>query len=191
MFCYFPASLISSTFTEKNSPFSRLTKNIPNLELFRQPRQADGRSVCFYPCMMECAPKLLKIPKSECPDIWIRLPRSRYFVQLLSRFVRQLTISFHTFLDITFHIVGPRRNTQIFRAWYFFSCTRRNSRFKHGSVIVHSIFAYFALSLSAAQVYMIQERCWFSHINFCASYFPHRINILFHSSQFDVIHIHR
>ena len=24
---------------------------------------------------MEGAPKLLKIPKSECPDIWIRLPR--------------------------------------------------------------------------------------------------------------------
>ena len=24
---------------------------------------------------MEDAPKLLKIPKSECPDIWIRLPR--------------------------------------------------------------------------------------------------------------------
>ena len=38
--------------------------------------------------------------------------------------------------------------------------------FEHGSVIVHSIFAYFTLSLSAAQVYMIQERCWFSQINF-------------------------
>ena len=36
---------------------------------------------------------------------------------------------------------------------------RRNSRFEHGSVIVHNIFAYMALSLSAAQVYMIQERC--------------------------------
>ena len=27
---------------------------------------------------------------------------------------------------------------------------------------VHNIFAYLALSLSASQVYMIQERCWFS-----------------------------
>ena len=45
----------------------------------------------------------------------------------------------------------------------------------HGSVIVHSIFAYLTLSLSAAQVYVIQER----------------IKILFLSSQFYVIHIHR
>ena len=27
------------------------------------------------PSKMEDARKLLKIPKSECPDIWIRLPR--------------------------------------------------------------------------------------------------------------------
>ena len=27
---------------------------------------------------MEDAPKLLKIPKSECPDIWIRLPRLKW-----------------------------------------------------------------------------------------------------------------
>ena len=46
---------------------------------------------------------------------------------------------------------------------------------KHGSVIVHNIFAYFELSLSAAQVYVIQERCWFSQIDFFVKYFPHRI----------------
>ena len=34
---------------------------------------------------------------------------SRYLLELLSRFVRQLTISFHTFLGLTFHVVGPRR----------------------------------------------------------------------------------
>ena len=27
---------------------------------------------------MEDAPKSLKIPKSECPDIWIRLPRHKW-----------------------------------------------------------------------------------------------------------------
>ena len=27
---------------------------------------------------MEDVPKLLKIPKSECPDIWIRLPRHKW-----------------------------------------------------------------------------------------------------------------
>ena len=68
--------------------------------------------------------------------------------------------------------------------WKFLCSTRRNSRFEHGSVIVHNILAYFALSLNAAQVYMIQERCWFSQINFFIEYFPHRIKILFLSSQF-------
>ena len=60
----------------------------------------------------------------------------------------------------------------------------RNSRFKHGSVIVHNIFAYLTLSLSAPQEHMIQERCWFSQIDFFIKCFPHRIKILFLSSQF-------
>ena len=30
------------------------------------------------PRKMEDASKLLKIPKSECPDIWIRLPRRKW-----------------------------------------------------------------------------------------------------------------
>ena len=55
---------------------------------------------------------------------------------------------------------------------------------KHCFVIVNNIFAYFTLSLSAAQVYMIQERCWFSKIDFFVEKFPHRINVLFLSSQF-------
>ena len=28
--------------------------------------------------MLEDAPKLLKIPESECPDMWIRLPRHKW-----------------------------------------------------------------------------------------------------------------
>ena len=55
----------------------------------------------------------------------------------------------------------------------FFSSSRGNSGFKHGSVIVNNIFAYFTLSLSTSQIYMIKERCWFSQINFF-EYFPHR-----------------
>ena len=31
---------------------------------------------------------------------------------------------------------------------------------------------------------MIQERCWFSQIDFFVEYFPHRINVFFLSSQF-------
>ena len=70
------------------------------------------------------------------------------FVELLSRPVCQLTKSFHTFLGMTFHIVGPRRNTKILGVLKFFSCSCVNSGFKHGSVTVSNIFAYFTLSLS-------------------------------------------
>ena len=39
------------------------------------------------------------------------------------------------------------------------------------------------------QVFMIKERCWFSQINFFVEQFPHRINVLFLSSQF-LCHLH-
>ena len=69
---------------------------------------------------------------------------------LLSRFVRQPSMSFHTLLGMT---------------------TRWNSRFKPVSVLVHNIFAHFTLYSGADQVHMIQERCWFSHrikiLDFC------------------------
>ena len=39
------------------------------------------------------------------------------FVQLLGCFVRQLAISLNTFLGMPFHIVEPRRDTEISRAW--------------------------------------------------------------------------
>ena len=42
----------------------------------------------------------------------------------------------------------------------------RKFSIRTGSVIVHNIFAYFTWSLSASQVYMIKERCWFSLIDF-------------------------
>ena len=38
---------------------------------------------------------------------------------------------------------------------------------------------FLAFSLSAAQENTIQERCWFSQIDFFVKYFPHRIKILF------------
>ena len=37
---------------------------------------------------------------------------------------------------------------------------------------------------------MIHKRCWFSQIDFFIEYFPHRIKILFITSQFDAIHRH-
>ena len=124
-------------------------------------------------------------------DVMVINAWSWYFVELLSRPVCQLTVSFHTFLGMTLHIIGPRTDSQIFRVWQLFSSPCGNSRFEHGSVIVHNFFVFFTLSLNTSQVYMIKEWCWFSQINFFVEYFPHRINILFLSSQFHVIHIHR
>ena len=40
--------------------------------------QAADAVSAFTRVKMEDAPKLLKIPKSECPDIWIRLPRHKW-----------------------------------------------------------------------------------------------------------------
>ena len=94
-------------------------------------------------------------------DAW-----SRYSVELLSRLVCQLTISFHTFLhDQPAPPAEIRDSNMVLQ-------------------LSNNIFAYFALSLSAFQVHMIQERCWFSQIDFFIEYFPHRIKILFLSSQF-------
>ena len=40
--------------------------------------QAADAVSAYTQVKMEDAPKLLKIPKSECPDIWIRLPRHKW-----------------------------------------------------------------------------------------------------------------
>ena len=40
--------------------------------------KSSRRSISLYPRKMEDAHKLLKIPKSECPDIWIRPPRHKW-----------------------------------------------------------------------------------------------------------------
>ena len=41
-------------------------------------RTSSGCSICLYQVKMEDAHKLLKIHTSECPDIWIRLPRHKW-----------------------------------------------------------------------------------------------------------------
>ena len=42
------------------------------------PGQAADAVSGYTAVKMEDAPKLLKIPKPECPDIWIRLPRHKW-----------------------------------------------------------------------------------------------------------------
>ena len=40
--------------------------------------QAADAVSAYIQVKMEDAPKLFKIPQSECPDIWIRLPRHKW-----------------------------------------------------------------------------------------------------------------
>ena len=42
------------------------------------PGQAADAVPAYTQVKMEDAPKILKIRKSECPDIWIRLPRHKW-----------------------------------------------------------------------------------------------------------------
>ena len=49
-----------------------------HLQIARVRKTSSWCSISLYPGKMEDAPKLFKIPKSECPDIWIRLPRHKW-----------------------------------------------------------------------------------------------------------------
>ena len=70
-----------AVFTEQGSSASQMTAAKVMDIISRLPecagQAADAVSACTQ-VKMEDAPKLLKIPKSECPDIWIRLPRHKW-----------------------------------------------------------------------------------------------------------------
>ena len=66
-----------AVFTEQGSSASQMTAAKVMDIISRLPGCA-GRSICLYPGKKEDAHKLLKTPKSECPDIWIRLPRHKW-----------------------------------------------------------------------------------------------------------------
>ena len=65
-------------FTEQGSSVSQMTAakvmNVIARLLDCEGQAADAASSCTQ-VKMEAAPQLLKIPKSECPDVWIRHPR--------------------------------------------------------------------------------------------------------------------
>ena len=67
----------------------------------------------------------------------------------------------HTIVPhISWHDLPYRRTVkkyEDFPSMVFFSCSCGNPGFKHGSIIVNNTTAYFTLSLSTAQVYMIKE----------------------------------
>ena len=70
-----------AVFTEQGSSASQMTAAKVMDIISRLPGSQDKQPMQYQPAprpKMEDAPKLLKIPKSECPDIWIRLPRHNW-----------------------------------------------------------------------------------------------------------------
>ena len=71
-----------AAFTEQDSSASQMTTAKVIDVIARLPgcagQAADEVSACTQVKVEEDAHKLLKIPKSECPDIWIRLPRHKW-----------------------------------------------------------------------------------------------------------------
>ena len=70
-----------AVFTEQGSSASQMTAakvmDIISRLLGCAGQAADAVSA-YTQVKMEDAPKLLKIPELECPDIWIRLPRNKW-----------------------------------------------------------------------------------------------------------------
>ena len=67
--------------TEQGSSASQMTAAKIMDVIARLPgcdgQASDAVSACIQ-VKLEDAPRLLKIPKSECPDVWIRLPRHKW-----------------------------------------------------------------------------------------------------------------
>ena len=67
-------------FTEQGSSASHMTAKV--MDIISRLQGCDGQAADAVSAKtqvkMEDAPKLLKNPKSECPDIWIRLPRHKW-----------------------------------------------------------------------------------------------------------------
>ena len=71
-----------AVFTEQGSSASHMMTAAKVMDIIsRLPgcdEQAADAVSAYTHVKMDDAPKLLKIPKSECPDIWIRLPRHKW-----------------------------------------------------------------------------------------------------------------
>ena len=70
-----------AVFTEQGSSASQMTA-AKIMDIISRLLGCDGQAAdavsAYTQVKMEDAHKLLKIPKSECPDIWIRLPRHKW-----------------------------------------------------------------------------------------------------------------
>ena len=70
-----------AVFTEQGSSTSQMTATKVMYVIARLP-DCDGQAVdavsAYTQVELEDAPRLLKILQSECPDVWIRLPRHKW-----------------------------------------------------------------------------------------------------------------
>ena len=70
-----------AVFTEQRSSASQMTA-ATIMDIISRLLGCDGQAAdavsAYTQVKMEDAPRLLKIPKLECPDIWIRLPRHKW-----------------------------------------------------------------------------------------------------------------
>ena len=70
-----------AVFTEQGSSASQMTA-AKIMDIISRLSGCDGQAAdavsAYTQVKMEDAHKLLKIPKSECPDIWIRLPQHKW-----------------------------------------------------------------------------------------------------------------
>ena len=70
-----------AVFTEQGSSASQMTA-AKVMDVIAGLRDCDGQAAdaasAYNQVKMEDAPRLLRIPKSECPDTWIRLPRHKW-----------------------------------------------------------------------------------------------------------------
>ena len=74
-----------TVFTEQGSSASQMTGAKVMDVIARLPDcggQAAGAVSAYTQVKLEDAPRLLKLPKSECPDVWTRLPRHKIVVPL-------------------------------------------------------------------------------------------------------------
>ena len=70
-----------AVFTEQGSSASQMTA-AKVMDIISRLPGCDGQAAdtvsAYTQVKMEDDPKFLKMPKSECPDIWIRLPRHKW-----------------------------------------------------------------------------------------------------------------
>ena len=70
-----------AAFTEQGSSASQMTA-AKVMDVIARPPDCDGQAAdavsAYTQVNMEDAQKLRKIPKSECPDVWIRLPKHKW-----------------------------------------------------------------------------------------------------------------